>query len=369
MNHTKEIDTPTLQAWLENGRSIEVIDIRPRADYEAWHIPGSVNVDAYRAIYAHSPGPLAHYRPQDGRQVVAVCFVGQTSKIAAQYLGSRGIEALSLAGGMQAWSLSWNTAEVPLAHSKAEIVQVRRTGKGCLSYLVASEGAAVVIDPSVDPQVYLDLAAERGCSIIKVLDTHIHADHLSRSRALAELAGAAHYLPKQDRTHFEHQALEPGQAITFGGSQLEAIHTPGHTFESMSFVLDGEALFSGDTLFLDSVGRPDLKASREESEARARALHRTLQNLALMSPELIILPCHTGHPVPFDQVPLMSPLETVADKVEALRYDEDQFVSWILDRIPANPPNYEKIVQLNEQGILPELDPTLLEAGANMCAV
>jgi rhodanese-related sulfurtransferase len=222
MNHTKEIDTPTLQAWLENGRSIEVIDIRPRADYEAWHIPGSVNVDAYRAIYAHSPGPLAHYRPQDGRQVVAVCFVGQTSKIAAQYLGSRGIETLSLAGGMQAWSLSWNTAEVPLAHSKAEIVQVRRTGKGCLSYLVASEGAAVVIDPSVDPQVYMDLAAQRGTSIAKVLDTHIHADHLSRSRALAELAGAAHYLPKQDRTHFEHQALEPGQAITFGGSQLEA---------------------------------------------------------------------------------------------------------------------------------------------------
>jgi hypothetical protein len=248
---------------------------------------------------------------------------------------------------MQAWSLSWNTAEVPLAHSKAEIVQVRRTGKGCLSYLAASEGAAVIIDPSVDPQVYMDLAAQRGTSIAKVLDTHIHADHLSRSRALAELAGAAHYLPKQDRTHFEHQALEPGQAITFGGSQLEAIHTPGHTFESMSFVLDGEALFSGDTLFLDSVGRPDLKASRE----------------------LIILPCHTSQPVPFDQVPLMSPLKTVADKVEALRYDEDQFVSWILDRIPANPPNYEKIVQLNEQGILPELDPTLLEAGANMCAV
>jgi glyoxylase-like metal-dependent hydrolase (beta-lactamase superfamily II)/rhodanese-related sulfurtransferase len=369
MDHKLEIDTPTLQAWLENGHSVEVIDIRPRMDYEAWHIPGSLNVDAYRAIYAHSPGPLADYRPHDGKQVVAVCYVGQTSKIAAQYLGSRGIEALSLAGGMQAWSLSWNTAELPFAQSKAEIMQVRRTGKGCLSYLVASEGAAVVIDPSVDPQVYLDLAVQLGCQITKVLDTHIHADHLSRSRALAETAGATHYLPKQDRARFEHKTLEPGQTIGFGNSILEAIHTPGHTFESMSYLLDGEALFSGDTLFLDSVGRPDLKADREGTQARARTLYHTLQILAAMDPETIILPCHTSQPVPFDHVPLVSSLATVVGKVPALRYDEEQFVTWILERLPTNPPNYEKIVQLNEQGIFPELDPTLLEAGANMCAV
>jgi glyoxylase-like metal-dependent hydrolase (beta-lactamase superfamily II) len=369
MYHSLEIDTPTLQAWLENGHSIEVIDIRPRADYETWHIPGSLNVDAYQAIHAHSPGPLAHYHPKDGKQVVAVCYVGQTSKVAAQYLGSRGIEALSLAGGMQSWSLSWNTAEVPLTHSKAEILQVRRTGKGCLSYLVDSEGAAVVIDPSLDPQIYLDIAAQRGCRIVKVLDTHIHADHLSRSRALAELAGAKHYLPKQDRARFEHQTLEPGQAIDFGGSILEAIHTPGHTFESMSYILDDKALFSGDTLFLDSVGRPDLKADREGSEARARALYHTLQNLATMNPAIIILPCHTSQPVAFDHIPLASPLETVVGKVPALRYDEEKFITWILERLPANPSNYEKIVQLNEQGIFPDLDPTLLEAGANMCAV
>ena len=369
MNQLLEIDTPTLQAWLENGHTVEVIDIRPRADYVAWHIPGSLNVDAYQAIHHRNPGPLADYHPPDGRQVVAVCYVGQTSKIAAQYLGSRGIETLSLSGGMQSWSLSWNLAEVPLAHSSAAVVQVRRTGKGCLSYWVSSGGEAVVIDPSVDPQVYMDLATQRDCRIVKVLDTHIHADHLSRSRVLSELTGATHYLPKQDRALFEYQALEPDQVITFGSSQLEAIHTPGHTFESMSFLLDGEALFSGDTLFLESVGRPDLKADREETEARARALHRSLQNLAALDPGIVILPCHTGQPVPFDHAPLASPLETIVGKVPALRYDEEQFVTWILERLPANPPNYEKIVQLNEQGVFPELDPTMLEAGGNQCAI
>ena len=75
MSQSLEIDSFTLQSWLENGQSVEVIDIRPRADYEAWHVPGSINVDAYQAIYANSPGPLADYRPTDDRPVVAVCYV------------------------------------------------------------------------------------------------------------------------------------------------------------------------------------------------------------------------------------------------------------------------------------------------------
>jgi glyoxylase-like metal-dependent hydrolase (beta-lactamase superfamily II) len=369
MNHPLEIDTGTLQAWLENGQPVEVIDIRPQPDYDAWRIPGSIHVDAYEAIYANSPGPLADYQPTDDRPVVAVCFVGQTSKIAAKYLNSRGIQALSLTGGMQSWSMSWNTAEVLLSQSSAKVVQVRRTGKGCLSYLVVSEGEAVVIDPSIDPHLYVDLANKHGCRIVKVVDTHIHADHLSRSRGLAELTGAAYYLPKQDRVNFEHLAIESGDVITIGTSLLEAIHTPGHTFESMSFLLDHEALFTGDTLFLDSVGRPDLKADREEIDVRARALHRTLQSLAALDTEIIILPCHTGQPVAFDQIPVVSSLETIVEKVEALHYEEGQFVSWVLDRIPPNPPNYETIVQLNERGIMPELDPTMLEAGANQCAI
>jgi len=369
MDHSLEIDALTLQAWLENGRTLEVIDIRPRADYEAWHVPGSVNVDAYNAIYANSPGALVDYRPPYDRTVVAVCFVGQTSKIAARYLQSRGIQAMSLTGGMQAWSLSWNTAEIPLPQGGARVVQVRRTGKGCLSYLVESQGQAVIIDPSVDAQVYADLASGLGCRIVKVVDTHIHADHLSRSRVLAGLTGAKHYLPRQERVHFEYQVVDPGDVITVGGARLEAIHSPGHTFESMSYLLDGAALFSGDTLFLESVGRPDLKADREEIIARTRALYHSLEKLTALDAGITVLPCHTGQPVPFDQVPVAGQLGAVVEKMEALGFDEDRFVSWIMGRIPSDPPNFENIVRLNEMGVLPPLDPAMLEAGANRCAI
>lgn len=369
MSDPLEIDAETLQNWMANGEPVEVIDIRPQADYEAWHVPGAANVDAYHHIYAGSPGPLADFQPQTASPVVAVCYVGQTSRIAAQYLRSRGVRAVSLNGGMQAWSLSWNTAPVPLPSRTATVIQVRRTGKGCLSYILGSSDEALVIDPSLDPELYIDLAGSNGWHIRKVIDTHIHADHLSRGRALAELANAEYCLPAQDRASFKFHPILPGDPITVGESRLEAFATPGHTYESMSFLLDEQALFTGDTLFLESVGRPDLKAGREETEERARLLHGTLQMLAAMDSELVILPCHTGRPVPFDNQPIAAPLESVVIQVEALRLAEDAFVAWILERIPPNPPNYATIVQLNERGVLPAIDPTTLEAGANRCAI
>lgn len=364
-----EIDSPTLQAWLERGEAVEVIDIRPQSDYDAWHIPGSRNVDAYQAIHMNQPGPLADYEPPAGAPVVAVCFVGQTSRVAVGYLRSRGVPALSLTGGMQGWSLAWNTADVVLPNSQTRVLQIRRTGKGCLSYMVASEGEALVVDASVEPDVYLKLAGENGWRITQVVDSHIHADHLSRARPLAELTGAAYLLPRQERVAFDYQAIDPEDTITAGDARLKAIATPGHTFESMSFLLDDAALFTGDTLFLESVGRPDLKAGGTETERRAHALHRSLQVLSGLDGNLVVLPTHASKPVGFDGVPIAASLQAVREDVAALEMGENDFVAWILARLPENPPNYEFIVQMNEAGAMPPFDPAQVEAGGNQCAI
>lgn len=364
-----EIDVETLRAWLQEGRPVEVIDIRPRQDYEAWHIPGSLNVDVYAAINRGRPGDLADFMPRGSGPVVAVCFVGQTSRQAVAFLRGRGIQAVSLSGGMQAWSLAWNRAS-PLETSRgARVIQVRRTGKGCLSYVVAAGGQAAVVDPSLSPQVYHAVATDLDSRITMVLDTHIHADHLSRARALAAETGARLLLPAQDRVTFAHEAVADGDEIPIGDSRLRALHTPGHTFESMSFLLDDEMLFTGDTLFVDSVGRPDLKANEAETRARAQALHGTLRRLASLDESLMILPCHSGQPIPFDGVPVAALLGEVTRRVQALGYDEQTFVDWILQRIPPTPANYERIVLLNEAGRWPAQDPAVLEAGANRCAV
>ena len=303
------------------------------------------------------------------RPVVTVCGAGKTSQTAAAQLRARGYDARSLTGGMKAWSLAWNSAEIPLPISDTEIVQVRRTGKGCLSYLIGSQGEAAVIDPALDPESYIELARHYGWVITHVLDTHVHADHLMRSRLLTERTGATLHLPATDRVAYPFAPLHDGDVVDIGNATVRILATPGHTPESVSYLLDGEALFTGDTLFLAGVGRPDLEASPEEARERAHVLHRSLVRLLALPPETIVLPGHTNAPVAFDRTPLRGTLAEVRERVALLRQDEDAFVAAILARIPATPPNHHQIVALNEAGQLPDGDLTDLEAGANRCAV
>jgi glyoxylase-like metal-dependent hydrolase (beta-lactamase superfamily II) len=117
---------------------------------------------------------------------VTICNAGHISRKAAEVLNMRGFDARSLAGGMKAWSLAWNAADVPLADTSIHVIQVRRTGKGFLSYIVGSRSEAAVIDPSVPPDVYTEMAKTRGWAVRYVFDMHVHPDHLSRARELAK---------------------------------------------------------------------------------------------------------------------------------------------------------------------------------------
>src|SRR2546426_10113064 len=178
------ISTEALRELLERGAAVTVLDVRPAAERAEWAIPGSVHVDAYDALRRGDPTALADFHPTNGRRVVTVCAAGKTSMLAAERLRARGLDAMSLEGGMRAWSLAWNTAELPCPESTARIVQLRRTGKGCLSYLIGSDGAAVVLEACAHAQVYHRVADEHGWRIRTVLEKHRHADPLSRARAL-----------------------------------------------------------------------------------------------------------------------------------------------------------------------------------------
>src|SRR6266540_1780208 len=311
------IDTETLRQWLEQGRPLIVLDVRTAADRAEWAIPGSRHVDAYAAL-----------RANDSQALKAVA----------------------------------------LPHSRTRVVQVRRTGKGCLSYLIGADGEAAVIDAAVDAEVYLDLARQEGWRISAVLDTHIHADHLSRSGALAEQSGATLYLPAQERITFSFSPLVEGDTLAIGSARLTALHTPGHTAESTSYLLDEQALFTGDTLFLNAVGRPDLHADQVAARARAHALYASIQRLLALPPETLVLPGHTSAPIPFDRQPIAATLDQVHAATALLRVSEGEFVEALLARIPPTPPNHARIIELNEAGASVD-NPTHLEAGANRCAI
>ena len=126
----KSISTKELQDLLATGQPVTVVDIRTPADRE-WSIPGSVQIDAYDAVKSGSLGPLAHLEFPPG-PVVTACETGRTAATATELLRATGVEAVTLDGGMRAWSLAWNIAQTTI--SGCEVIQVRRTGKGaCLT--------------------------------------------------------------------------------------------------------------------------------------------------------------------------------------------------------------------------------------------
>jgi glyoxylase-like metal-dependent hydrolase (beta-lactamase superfamily II)/rhodanese-related sulfurtransferase len=363
----ERVDVETLQSWLEKGRPVTVLDIRAPEDRAQWFIPGSLHVNAYDALKAGDRHALEEVDLPKDRPVVTICNAGKVSQVAAEQLNARGMDAFSLAGGMKSWSLAWNTAELGLGN--ATVLQVRRTGKGCLSYVVGSASEAVVIDASVDPTVYLRLATERGWTIRYALDTHVHADHLSRSRALAEAAGAALLLPAQNRVSFAFTPVRDGQTVEFGRSRITVMSAPGHTMESACYYLDEQALFTGDTLFISGVGRPDLQASPDEARERARVLYRSLRRLLELRADSLVFPGHASEPPAFDRKPIAEQLGRISARIFVWLRSEGDFLAGILDRIPPTPPNYKRIVELNEAGAAPEVDAADLEAGANRCAV
>jgi glyoxylase-like metal-dependent hydrolase (beta-lactamase superfamily II) len=178
-------------------------------------------------------------------------------------------------------------------------------------------------------------------------------------------------MPPQGSREVPVYPMANGEQLRLGGAAIVAIHTPGHTNESASFVLNNVAVFTGDTLFTNSVGRPDLRANpeAEAARARARALFKSLERLKTLSSDVVVLAAHAGEPIAFDGRPIAARLGDVDRWLTQWTSSEAAFVERVTSDLPPTPPNFVRLIHLNEAGELPAEDPTDLEAGANRCAV
>lgn len=363
------ISTDKLQQWLQAKEPVFILDVRPEKDRKEWHIPESVHLDAYQRLKKGDFKVLDEIVIPENVPVVTVCAAGKTSQIAAEVLRNKGMEAYSLEGGMKAWNYAWNTAEMQLPGTDVTIIQVQRVAKGCLSYIIGSGKEAVVVDASLDPEVYLKIAEDHKWTIRYVMDTHIHADYLSRTRELATQSGARHLFIEQAGVDFPFHPVKNQEEIAFGVAKLKILHTPGHTPESTSYLINEQTVLTGDTLFTDGVGRPDLKADKEEALKKATQLYDSLQRLLSLAPETVVLPAHISHAIPFDGKMVRATLGELKGKLELLSLPKASFIETTLKRIPSAPPNYLTIASLNKQGSFEGYHPADLEAGANRCAV
>ncbi len=367
MDGVKQIDTNTLRTWLENGKKVSILDIRPIQERAEWFIPGSIYLNAYDKLQANRIHALQGLHLDKSFPVIVVCAGGKTSLIAAELLTKEGFETYSLHGGMKSWSLSWNTAKI--SFPGFDIIQFRRTGKGCLSYMVIANHEAIVIDASLPLEVYQEVLEREKLVIKYVIETHIHADHLSRSKQLAESSNAILYLPGPNKVKFHFQSVTQDTILDIGNISIQAIPTPGHTIESTCYLIGNKVLLTGDTLFINGVGRPDLKANNEEAIHKSKILYQSLQQLLALDENIIVLPAHTSQPVDFDNIPIQTTIGNIKKSTTILQLNEEDFITVIHQRIPPTPANYLAIVEKNIHGDFDDINPIDLEAGANRCAI
>ena len=368
-----EMTADELKEKLVSGEPIAVVDIREADEFSDWHIHGSANMPMYNAIVdgrvSDVVGKLFEGFTKD-KPIVTVCRMGATSRVAAGVLGRMGYEALSLTGGIRAWSNAWTEAPISM-ESGTMLIQVRRNGKGCLSYLLGSAGKGAVVDPCLDVSVYTSVAERIGLQITHVIDTHVHADHVSRGRALCKETGATLCIPETTRVRFEYTVLKDGQTLKIGDTKLRVITTPGHTAESACFGVDGEALLSGDTIFVESIGRPDLEHGDAGAAEGAKTLYESLHDKVLkMDDNVTVCPGHTSGSIGFDGVPIAGRLGEITAGIELLKVDKEEFIKAVPELLGQKPANCERVISINEgRAELGLLDPLELEAGPNRCAV
>ena len=226
--------------------------------------------------------------------------------------------------------------------------------RSCASYLIGcpSQGVAAVVDPQGDISEYSAMAERHGLRITIVLDSHIHADHPSAARELAETVDANLRLGEGADVGFRFEPLVDGEVVDVGNRHMRIIHTPGHTPEHVCLLVDDWFVLTGDTLFVGDVGRVDLALSElgeDELRARAETLHSSLQTLLELPDETEIYPGHfagstCGRGMDGKTI---STIGRERRTSRALNLDLEGFVDYQVSSVPPLPDNFDRIKRAN----------------------
>lgn len=371
----KAMTAEQLTKKIINKEPIFLLDVRNESDVQDWKIEGKavdyINVPYFELL--DGVEDMIEKVPTD-REVLVVCAKEGSSIMVAEMLSEAGRTVSYLQGGMKAWSEHVEPVKIGDLSGGGELYQFVRMGKGCLSYMIMSSGEAAVVDAARMTEVYIDFAKKHDVSVTHVLDTHLHADHISGGKKLADQTGATYWLPPKDAEEvtFEYEHLEEGQRITIGTASIDIqpIYSPGHTIGSTSFIVDNQFLLSGDILFVDSIGRPDLAGLAEDWVGDLR---ETLYDRYMaLSKELIVLPAHF---MIMEEVnedgSVCKELGVLFEENHGLNIeDEDVFRQMVTKNLPAQPNAYQDIRYTNMGKLTPDDEEQReMEIGPNRCAI
>ncbi len=383
------ISPEELNWLLEEEASFFLLDVRDEEVFQKWHIEGK-NIATLNAPFGDfvkkgakielkdsASDTLLNKLPKD-KKIVVVCARGNSSALTARLLKREGFSAFSLEGGMQKWGLFFDWKKI-VETPDFSIFQLIRPSKGCLSYAVISEGEAIIIDPFRILLPYTNFLKNGGFNLRFVLDTHAHADHISGGYALSKEYKVPYYLHPYDGIHpmdvmpavIEYEPSWKNTNYQLGKINLKTLHIPGHTLGNQAFLLEGKYLFTGDSIFIHSVARPDLGGKGEQwTELHYHSLRKLLE----LPDETVVLPAHFSSLYEADskgsyQRTLGELKETNTGLIEAQK-SLKEFSSYILENLPNFPEQYIEIKRVNLGLLQPdEAKASELELGKNVCAI
>jgi len=360
--------------WLTARKDIVVLDVRNKKDFGRFQVESPypfemVNVSYYDFMEIEDECVA---KIPAGRKIRIVCAQEGSAKYVAEILEKHGYEDVGyLAGGIKTWG-NMLVPKLIEDNDDFELYQFVRPGKASCSYALISGGEIMLFDPSRNLDYYLNFAKEKGCKIIKTFETHLQADYISGSRMIAEKTGATFFGDGDfEGSKNPYKPVVDGETHTFanGGPEVIVLFTPGHTPGSVSYVINGKFMISGDMVFIASIGRPDLGGQAEDW---AVMLYNSIQLVKKLDHNILILP---GHYMDWEEANedliFMTPLGDAIDRNRDIYYidSEAAFVQFIKDNMRPQPEEYAviRLVNANTEKVDDDRAEEL-DLGKNECA-
>ncbi len=364
-----------LYSWVTGRADVVYLDVRNATDFGRFHVESPYPVEMYNITYfdfMESEDECVAKVPK-GRKIRVICAKEGSAKFVAEILEKHGFADVGyLEGGIK----SWGNLLVPIqlnAGDDFSLYQFVRPGKASCSYGLTYQNELMLFDPSRNISFYLHFAQSKDCRLVKTFETHLQADYIAGSRLLATATGAEFLANAKDFWHskISYTALQDGETHHFsgGGPEVRVLFTPGHTPGSTSYIINNQFIISGDTIFIHSIGRPDLGGKVEEWSDK---LFHSLEKIRTLDDNLIVLP---GHYMSWDEAD--ERLAFAATLAQTKEYNKaihaivntGDFLSFIKANMRKQPDEYATIRRINAH--LEEVGDEKaeeLDLGKNECA-
>jgi len=363
--------------WVtEAGEEFLLLDVRVNEQFDRFKVEGPFLSDMANVPYVefveHEEESVA--KVPAAEKIRIVCAKEGSARYVGEILVNHGFKDVRyLEGGIKTWG-NMLAPKLVASDDGYKLFQFIRPGKASCSYGLISNDEMVLFDPSRNVDFYQSFAEKNDATITRTFETHLQADYISGSKQIAADSGA-HILGHENDfkdAAFKYQKIADDQVYAFskGGPEIKALHMPGHTPGSTSYLIDNKYLISGDTVFILSIGRPDLGGKAEEW---SKLLYHTLKTkIAKLEDDLVILP---GHYMDWSEADPSQIFSDTLGNIKNKNFDiysistETEFIGFIKDNMRLQPEVYAEIRKVNA-GLL-EVDAEkqeIMDLGKNECA-